>query len=108
MVKEGTGLYSSLCAFFKEYIPAFETGTDSAAFRKEIVSTCAGVTEDLISGSLCAVLIEDEPQECKKSKSDAAVAGPVQRCSVWATKSSQQTERCSTTRNISGTGWIVE
>lgn len=47
--------------FFKKYIPTFETGT--AALRKEIISTCTGVTEDLISGSLWAVLIEAEPRK---------------------------------------------
>lgn len=52
IVKQGTGLYSSLCVFFKKYIPTLETGTDSAGLRKEIISTCTGVTEDLISGSL--------------------------------------------------------
>lgn len=37
---------------FQEIATNFETGTDSAVLRKEIISTCTGVTEDLISGSL--------------------------------------------------------
>lgn len=53
-VKEGTGLYSSLCVFsrhmYRLLVPTFGTDTDSAALRKEIISAC--VTEALISGSL--------------------------------------------------------
>lgn len=49
MVKEGTGLYPTLRVFLKKYILAFETGIDSAALRKEIISTWTVVTEDQIS-----------------------------------------------------------
>lgn len=44
----------------------------------------------------------------KKSKTDTADVGPVERLPVWAMKIPRQTERCSTTVNISGTGWIVD
>lgn len=91
MAVQGIGHCSSSGGFFKEYKQIFESGTASAALRKEIISTCMGVTAGLISGSLGAVCIEEQTPK-KKGKNDAAASGPTERFPGQATKSSWKME----------------